>query len=193
MVDYSWDVAADAWLDRRRPMLLGCGGLLAGLLLGVLLTVFCLAAFGPHPGAAAPISNNPNGNVAISMDDIYLTSIVESSVGSASLPITLRNIQVEIQPDNQVTISAHVDSPLPGADQLAASGRLRVQSGLLAMRITDAQIGGLPMPGVVTSALEKAINEQLAQVTHTLVPPNFAITSVTTTEHHLQMRISKQG
>ena len=40
MVDYSWDTENDAWLDRRRPMLLGCGGLLAGLLLGVLLRCF---------------------------------------------------------------------------------------------------------------------------------------------------------
>ena len=98
---------------------------------------------------------------------IGLTSIIESSISSASLPITLNNIHAEIQSDNQVTISAHADSPLPGANQLTATGQIRVQSGLLAMHITSAQIGGLPMPG--------------------------AITCVTTTEHHLQMRISKQG
>ena len=80
------------------------------------------------------------------MDDIYLTSIIESSVSSASLPIALRDIQAEIQSDNQVTISAHADSPLPGADQLTATGQLHMQSGLLAMRITKALIGGLPMP-----------------------------------------------
>ena len=174
-----------------RPALLGCGGLLAGLILGALLMLVGLIAFAPRPQAAAPGSADPNGDLTITMDDAYLTQVLGSAISQSSLPISLSNVQAEIQPNNLVKISADTSGAFPVGVPLTALTELSVQSGHLAMRIVSAQVGGLPLPAGVVSALEQQFNSRLMQAGSVLLPSNYMVTAIHTTEHRLQMSIAQ--
>jgi hypothetical protein len=174
-----------------RPALLGCGGLLAGLIIGALLMLLGLIAFAPRLQTAAPGSADPNGDLTITMDDAYLTQVLGSAISQSSLPISLSNVQAEIQPNNQVKISADTSGAFPVGVQLTALTQLSVQSGHLAMRIASAQVGGLPLPAGVVSALEQQFNSRLMQASSVLLPSNYMVTAIHTTEHHLQMSIAQ--
>lgn len=178
---------------QRQLALWGCGGLVAGLIIGIVVTVFGLVVFAPQPRAATPNPAATAGDLTITMDDVYLTQVVNSAVSQASLPISLNNIQVEIQPNNQVTMSGHARTFVPGGSQLVAIAQIGAQSGAPTLHILSANIGGLTLPATVTRALELAINAQLSEQTQGLLPQGYVITGVSTTEHHLSIAISRQS
>jgi hypothetical protein len=74
---------------------------------------------------------------------------------------------------------------------LTALTQLSVQSGHLSMRIASAQVGGLPLPAAVVSALEQQFNNRLMQTSGVLLPSNYVVTAIHTTEHRLQMSIAQ--
>ncbi|HEY1391460.1 MAG TPA: hypothetical protein VGF38_23185, partial [Ktedonobacterales bacterium] len=56
--------------------------------------------------------------------------------------------------------------------------------------LISAQVGGLPLPSAITSALERPMNERMQAVSAVLLPPGYVMTAISTTEHHLLMTIS---
>jgi hypothetical protein len=180
-----------AWSAAPRTSWWGLGGLAAGALLGALLMLLILLAVAPHPAPAAPVSGKENGNLSITMDDAYLSQVVASAIKGASPPITLRDVQTEIQPGNRVKITARTDGSFPIGAQLTAVGQLAVESGRLVMHVMSATVGGLALPAGLAHELEAPVNSQLAEVSAFLVPPHLNITALSTTEHHLRMTISR--
>lgn len=178
---------------QRQLALWGCGGLIAGLIIGIVVTVFGLVVFAPQPQPATPNPASTAGDLSITMDDVYLTQVVNSAVSQASLPISLSNIQVEIQPNNQVKMSGHASTFVPGGSQMVATAQVGAQSGAPTLRILSASVGGLTLPATVTGALELAINAKLAEQTQALLPQGYVITGVSTTEHNLSIAISRQS
>ncbi len=173
-----------------RPAWWGCGGLAVGAVIGALVTLLALIAFAPRPQAASPSAGGQNGNLIINMDDTYLTTQVSAAISQAKLPITLSNIKAEILPGNQVKISADTDSAFPLGAHLEAVAQVRIESGQLAMHLISAQVGGLPLPAPITSALERPMNERMQEVSAVLLPPGYVMTAISTTDHHLLMTIS---
>ncbi|HEU4785533.1 MAG TPA: hypothetical protein VFS83_19490 [Ktedonobacterales bacterium] len=173
-----------------RPAWWGCGGLAVGAAIGALVMLLALIAFAPRPQAASPGAGGQNGNLVINMDDTYLTTQVSAAIGQAKLPITLSNIKAEILPGNQVKLSADTDSAFPLGAHLEAVAQVRIESGQLAMHLISAQVGGLPLPAPITSALERPMNERMQEVSAVLLPPGYVMTAISSTEHHLLMTIS---
>jgi hypothetical protein len=168
----------------------GCGGLVVGAVIGALVMLLALIAFAPRPQAASPGAGGQNGNLVINMDDTYLTTQVSAAISQAKLPIALSNIKAEILPGNQVKISADTDSAFPLGAHLEAVAQVRIESGQLAMHLISAQIGGLPLPSAIASALERPMNERMQKVSAVLLPPGYVMTAISSTEHHLLMTIS---
>jgi len=173
-----------------RPAWWGCGGLAVGAVIGALVMLLALIAFAPRPQAASPGAGGQNGNLVINMDDTYLTTQVSAAISQAKLPIALNNIKAEILPGNQVKISADTNSAFPLGAHLEAVAQVRIESGQLAMHLISAQIGGLPLPAAITSALERPMNERMQEVSAVLLPPGYVMTTISSTEHHLLMTIS---
>ena len=175
-----------------RTALWGCGGLIAGGIIGALLLLLALVAFAPRPEPASPGVGSQYGNLSINMDDAYLTRQVSAAVTQANLPIKLSNVQAEILPSEQVKISADTTNAFPLGAHLEAIAQLRIVNGELALHIINAQVGGLPLPAQLSSALERPINEKMQQVSAYLLPQGYHITAISSSEHHLQMIISQQ-
>lgn len=173
-----------------RPAWWGCGGLAVGAVIGALVMLLALIAFAPRPQAASPGAGGQNGNLIINMDDTYLTTQVSAAISQAKLPIALSNIKAEILPGNQVKISADTASAFPLGAHLEAVAQVRIESGQLAMHLISAQIGGLPLPSAITSALERPMNERMQEVSAVLLPPGYVMTTISSTKHHLLMTIS---
>ena len=174
-----------------RPALWGCGGLVVGAVIGAVVLALALFAFGPRPEAASPGVGSQYGNLSINMDDAYLTRQVSAAVSQANLPIKLSNVQAEILPDEQVKISGDTTGSFPIGAHLEAVAQLRIVNGQLALHIINAQIGGLPLPASLASALEKPMNAKLQQVSAYLLPAGYQITAISSSEHPLQMIISQ--
>lgn len=190
MIDYLWRTGRDTGPLASRPKVWGCGGLLIGLVIGVLATLLGLFVLAPRPRAASPVSSMSGGQLGISLDDIYLTQLLSDAMSGSTLPIQLSNIQAEILPGDQIKLSATTSGQFPISAPLVATAQLRLESGQPTIHFVSAQIGGLPLPAAITTALEQPINRKLAQTMASLLPPGSTVTGLSTTEHHLLMTIS---
>ena len=170
----------------------GCGGLVVGAVVGALVLLLALFAFGPRAEPTSPGVGGQAGNLSINMDDAYLTRQVSAAVAQARLPIALNNVQAEILPDERVKISSDTTGSFPIGAHLEAVAQLRIVNGQLALHIINAQIGGLPLPGSLASALERPMNQKMQQVSAYLLPSGYQITALNSSEHHLQMVISQE-
>lgn len=184
--------SSDSRALASRTKIWGCGGLLIGLVIGVLATLLVLFALAPRPQVASPVSSVPGGVLGISLDDAYLTQLLSDAMSSGALPIHLSNIQAEILPGDQIKISATTTGQLPISAPLVATAQIQLASGQPTIHFSSAQVGGLPLPAAITTALEKPINTKLAQTMSNLLPPGSTVTDLSTTEHHLLMTISQR-
>src|SRR5690242_17946156 len=192
MVDYLRRTNRDTDPLASRTMVWGVGGLLVGLVIGVLGTLLGLYLLAPHPQAASPDASETSGEIGITVDDVYLTQVLADAMSNDALPIHLIDIQAEIQPGNLIKLSGSASGQFPISAPLVATAQLRLKSGQPTIHIVSAQVGGLPLPGSITAALEGPINTRLAQTMADLLPPGSTITSLSTTEHHLLMTITQR-
>lgn len=190
MIEYPRRTGRDSQTLASRPKIWGCGGLLIGLLIGVLATLLGLFALAPRPRAAAPVSSVPDGELGISLDDVYLTQLLSDAMSGSTLPIRLSDIQAEILPGDQIKISGTTSGQFPVSAPLVATAQIRLASGKPTIHFVSAQVGGLPLPAAITTALEQPINSKLAQTMTNLLPQGSTVTGLSTTAHHLLMTIS---
>jgi hypothetical protein len=173
----------------------GCGtALLAGvigLVLGVLLMVGYWLLFAPAPRQAVPAASGSDP-VTITLDDAYVSQVVSTSLTRTQPSLGLSNVRTQVNPGNQLLISGNVNM-LGAARPFTANADVFVKNGALAIRITAVQLGGLPVPDTLTSALEGSINNQLRQTSASFLPPNsgYAVKSVSTTAHRMTIFIGK--
>jgi hypothetical protein len=190
MMDYLRRTGRDTRPLASRPKVWGCGGLLIGLVIGVLATLLGLFVFAPRPQVASPDTGEASGELGISLDDVYLTQILSDAMSSSTLPIQLSNIQAEILPGDQIQLSATTSGQFPISAPLVATAQLQLESGQPTIHFVSAQVGGLPLPAAITTALEQPINTKLTQTMANLLPPGSTVTGLSTTAHHLLMTIS---
>jgi hypothetical protein len=161
-------------------------------LIGLLVAVLGLFALAPRQKPAAPGTGQTNGQIGISLDDVYLTRILAGAMSNGTLPIQLSNVQAEILPKNRIKLSGTTSGQFPIHAPLVATAHVQLEAGLPTIQFVSAQVGGLPLPAPVTDALEQPINSKLAQIMANLLPPGSSITGLSTTAHHLLMTIAQQ-
>lgn len=173
----------------RRPEYAALG---IGIVLGVALTLLLLLAVAPQPSSALPQPRS-GSDIMLSFNDAYLTQVVVTALNDASLPFDVTNVQAQIYPNNRISITGDLPG-IPGIDRrFSAIANVYVRNGALAVRISDAYVGGLPLPGAVTTSLEKPINAQLQQMSDNLLPRDagYTINSVSTTAHRITITIGR--
>ena len=151
----------------RPPTTRGRGvALVLGLVLGVALTLLAQVLLAPQPAVVRPTSGQQD--VAITVDDALLTKLAAAGIAHAGLPFAVTNVQAHVLLGNVVTISGDVPAlGLCGPRHLAASAQVVPNAGRLALHITDASVGNLGLPAVVTTVLEAALDDRLAALTDT--------------------------
>jgi hypothetical protein len=161
-----------------------------GFVVGILFTVLVLLVFKPHD---TPVVAQPGaGDVTISLDDTFITSQAARGVTQAQLPFTLSQVQAHISAGNVISIGGVAATPL-GNQQFAASTQVSVANGHIVSHLTMAQVNSLPLPSPVTSALDVAINAQLASSIDKMLPSSTGLTlsGVTTTDGHLTLMVAQ--
>ena len=137
---------------------------LGGLICGALLTVLALVVFAPGRtsviGAAGTVGGS--GTATVSVDDVLLSRLCADGIAQAQLPFTATNVQAHIQPGDLVTIAGDVELFGGLTRPLAVTLRIEAANGQPTVQVTEARVGSLPLPRVVTGLLEDALNQQLA-------------------------------
>ncbi|HEV8192519.1 MAG TPA: hypothetical protein VGP82_13715 [Ktedonobacterales bacterium] len=173
----------------------GCGAALLagiiGLVLGVLLMAGYLLLFAPAPRQASPAASGSDP-VTITLDDTYVSQVVATSLTRTQPSLGLSNVGAQINPGDQLLISGNANT-LGAARPFTATADVFVNNSALAIRVTAVQLGGLPVPDTLTSALEGSINNQLRQTSASFLPPNsgYAIKRVSTTAHRMTIFVGK--
>lgn len=134
-------------------------GFVAGVIISALLALALFAASPPPPATSAP------GAVAlkVTLTDTLLTAqLVEAqrnATGGA-----LAQPRVHVRADGRIAVSGALlnAGPFTGATATVVA-RPYVSQGRLAVTLTNATVGGIPIPLAMVSAVGKQINEQLAR------------------------------
>lgn len=183
----------EKWL--RKAPLATIGKLAAGLVLGVFLTVAVLVLWGPTPKSAVATTVPSGADITISVSDAFLSRTAGTAISHAQLPVAIDNVQAHTGPGNQLTFSGQADALFGFVQRpLAATSQLSADNGHLALHITNASVGGMPLPAPATGALEAAINGQLANATQQLTAGNshLAVTGVTTSGGKVTLTLQQQ-
>ena len=165
---------------------------LLGIVLGIVLTLAALVALAPQRSGAPVAQTAQPYDVAVTVGDTYLTSALSDAVTHGSLPVAISNIRAHADSGNTVQVSGDV-SNVPtfagnGQRSLTASLMLSATSGQLHAQVEQASIGGLNLPTPATSALERAIDQQLASTTRSLAGgDNYALVGVNSSPGHLTL------
>lgn len=118
--------------------------------------------------AAGPlviVPQSAQGNVIIEANTAFVKQLVQQELGNAGLPGKVENVRVELEHDNELIITGDDVNVLLGVSisrHFTVDMQPYVQSCALQMRVTHADLGGLPVTAFV-QAFENNINAQLAQ------------------------------
>jgi hypothetical protein len=150
-----------------------------GALLGCILTIVLLVFAGPRP-AAAP-TQTTQGHLTVSVDDAYLTAAVRQAAANVPAASNVSSLTAHVQSGDHIVVSgdASVFSvPVP----LSMTLQPVVNQGALTVQVVDAYVGGFPMPGLLDTQLEGAINAQLGPLGQSTLAggPHYVVTSVAT-------------
>ncbi|HEX8730039.1 MAG TPA: hypothetical protein VF739_15515 [Ktedonobacterales bacterium] len=149
---------------RRRGGLWGCLGVALGFVAGVIVTaLLALALFAASP---APAATSAPGAVAlkVTLTDTLLTAQLVEAQRNATGGV-LAQPRVHVRSDGKIMVSgALVDAGSFTGATATVVARPYVSQGKLAVTLTNATVGGIPIPLTTVSAVGKQINEQLARV-----------------------------
>lgn len=177
-----------ARMRKPRPdhLLWGTGGLLAGLLLAFLIAVW----LAPQPVTSPPVAQDA-GDVTITMNDTFLTSLVVEGVAQANFPFKVTNICAHIEPGSTVFVRG--DAPLLQRE-LTATGHLSAENGVLVMHITQATIGGLNLPAVLLRSFEQQFNKEAAKISSNLQVggATYRVASVSSTSGRISVSLARK-
>lgn len=183
-------------VEKRLDMsLLGTiGKIAAGVLLGIALTlgVLVFLAPGPQPAQTATATTP---DISVTVSDAYLTRAAGAAISQAQLPVTIGHVRASIAPGDQLTLSGNAEAVFGLVQRpLAATSQLEATNGHLAIHITNATLGGMPLPSPVTAVLENSVNTQLTNAMTGLVPGNqhYVVTGVTTGSHLVTIQMNQQ-
>jgi hypothetical protein len=176
---------------RRGPLVGYIVAAIAGVLMGILLTVGLLIALAPQPRIAAPAQTTP-AHATVTLDNAFLTALAAAALQQVQAPFAISNVRVAVHPGNQLVITADATSGLL-TRQLTMAGTLESDNGRLHLAVTQTQIGGLPLPGPLNLLLESALNARLATLDNLLQfgGAHYAVTTVTSQEGKLTLGLGR--
>ncbi|HEU5438710.1 MAG TPA: hypothetical protein VFU88_05430 [Ktedonobacterales bacterium] len=190
-----WYVPEGVERERERR---GCWGvpvavLLAGLLVGAGLTLLVQVLW--VPGPAMPAAPRAAGDATLTVDDAFLSQLAAGGLAQGQLPFSVSNVRVRVQAGNVMTMTG-TTSPagLLPARELSVTGQLAASGGRVSFHVTQATVGGLPLPPPVDAALEQALNARLATLADILQVGNthYSVTGVRTTDGQLTAVLAAQ-
>lgn len=159
--------ARRGYAPQRAPRRLGgpwgCLGVALGFVAGAVVTaLLALALFAAPP---APSVTSAAGAVAlkVTLTDTLLTAqLVEAQRNAAG--DALAQPRVHVRADGRIVVSGR----LPDAGSFSGAmatvvARPYVSQGKLAVTLTNATVGGVPVPLAAVSAVGERINQQLAR------------------------------
>jgi len=169
---------------RSFPYLALVLALLSGLLIGTLGTLFYISSAHDVP-VPPPPSEPGEAAIAVQLSPTFISQIITKEVRQASIPGSLKNIQVTTAHSAPITIG--------GDDQISFMGftvtkhvTLQLQPVIrachLQVTITHADLSSIPVTSFVSS-FESQINQQLANSSkNSSLPQGFAycVTNVRT-------------
>lgn len=147
---------------RRFGAGLGCLGVALGFGAGVIVTaLLALALFAAPPAPSA--SGSAGLALKVTLTDALLTKQLADAQRAATNGV-LAQPRVHVQADGKIVISG----VLQGAGSFSGAtatvvARPYVSQGRLAVTLTNATIGGFPVPLAAVSAVRDQMNQQLAR------------------------------
>lgn len=152
---------------RRRGSCLGrIVILLLTLLLGVAIGLSAVVWYGlSGEGPLVLVPNPPQGNVTIEANAALVTQLVQQDIADAGLPGEVKNVKVELEHGAELIITGDDTMTVLGVPlsrHFTVHMQPYVQSCTLQMRVTRADLGGIPVTTFVQS-FQSSINAQLAQ------------------------------
>ena len=153
-----------------RPTRRSCLGRIVVLLLvwlfGVAVGLGALFWYGlSATGPLVLVPKTAHGNVIVEADAAFVTQLVQQDLASAGLPGKVQNVRVELKNGAAMIISGDDTSVVLGVTltrHFTVNVQPYVQSCLLQMRVTHADLGGLPVTTFVQT-FQSSINAQLSQ------------------------------
>ncbi len=116
-------------------------------------------------GPLVIVPQSAQGNVIIEANAAFVTQLVQQNIASAGLPGDIKNVKVELEHGAELIISGDdVNTVLgvPVSRHFTVNMQPYVQSCTLQIRVTHADLGGLPITTFVQS-FQSSINAQLGQ------------------------------
>ncbi|MFI5272115.1 MAG: LmeA family phospholipid-binding protein [Ktedonobacterales bacterium] len=167
---------------------------LSGVVAGIVLTVLALVLLAPGP-YVAPVAPPPAGvpGATLTLDDAFLTRTVAAGLSTSQLPFTITHLRVHILPQAQITLAGDASFG-PLTRPLTATCALDLRDGNLHATVTQVTVGGLTLPAPLDTALEAALNSQLASVQDGLQTSGarVRIVQITTQPGQLTLRLTSQ-
>jgi hypothetical protein len=153
-------------LKRRRSRLGRILVLLLVWLFGVVVGLSALLWYGlSAAGPLVIVPQSAQGNVIIEANAAFVTQLVQQNITSAGLPGDVKNVKVELEHTTELIITGDDVNTLLGVPisrRFTVNLQPYVHSCMLQMRVTHADLGGLPVTTFV-QAFEGDLNAQLAQ------------------------------
>jgi hypothetical protein len=157
------------------------------------MAIGTLVVFAPHPRVVTP-APRPDTDIMVTVDDQYLSRLMEQAIAMARLPITLSNVRAHIGANNVVDISANlgVDPSVPTTSDLSAQAQITASDGTIALSNLIGTAGGLILSGQVANILEAVINARLAteKVYLTRGGIHYTIVGVSSTDGRLTIALT---
>jgi hypothetical protein len=169
-------------VQARRSLAVAVGS----FVFGIALTLAVLALFAPHPDPVRPLPGS--ADLVIGMDDAFLSQVTAKGLAAAQLPFDVSEVEAHAAVHDQISVTAEADLVLT-TSPLHATAQIAVANGYLVVHTTEADVGGLVLPEMVTGAMDDQINQQLAQATQGLLArgARYTLTGVTTTDGSLEL------
>jgi hypothetical protein len=150
---------------RLRSCLVRAVVLLVVLLIGVAIGLGSVLWYGwSGEGPIVIIPNSTQGNLIVEANKDLLTQLVRKNIANANLPGQVKNVNVTLERGDALTIQGDDVYGVFGFN-LSRHFTIHVQpyvkSCVLQVRVTKADLGGIPVTGFVQS-FEGQINQQLA-------------------------------
>lgn len=139
---------------------------LVALLLGLAIGLSSIIWYGLS--GAGPITILPKpvqGNLIIEADKAFVTELVRKDVANAGLPGKVENVTVTLARGSALTVQGDDTYSVLGATfsrHFTVDVQLYVTSCIMQVRVTRADLGGIPVTGFVQN-FEGNINKELAQ------------------------------
>lgn len=153
---------------------------LLALLIGVAGGVSSLLWYGlSGEGPVVIVPSSAQGNLIIEADKDFVTQLIKKDLTSAGLPGQVENVSVDLDHGAKITIQGDDVYPVLGVNlsrHFTVDVQPYVQSCVLQIRVTHADLGGIPVTSFV-QAFQGNINNQLAKKPAGL-PDNFTYCTV---------------